>query len=69
MDLFRRGLKIEGDALYGKRFLRSWARIEPEDITDVREYGWNNPFLKVWTRKGYFVLAHGEGLRRGRAIH
>jgi hypothetical protein len=56
MDLFRRGLKIESGALHGKRFLRSWARIEPEDITDIRTYCWNNPFLKVWTRKGSFVL-------------
>lgn len=56
MKLFRRPLRTEGDALYGKRFLRSWGRIEPENITRVRVYGWNNPFLKIWTRQGSFIV-------------
>ena len=62
MDIFRRGLKIEGGALYGKRFLRPWVPIDAEDIRGVREYCWNNPFIKLWTRKGNFAIgAWAEG--------
>ena len=56
MDNFRKNLKIEDGKLYGKRLFRDWVLIDPKDIEDVHEYGGNNPFIKVWSLKGSFII-------------
>ena len=55
-DCYRRGLKVQKGTLYGKRWLHDWLAIEPGDICKVREYGCSNPFVKVWTTEGKFVV-------------
>ena len=57
MDSFRTGLKVEDGKLFGRRlFHPDWALIAPADIRKVREYGFNNPFVRIWTTHGKFTV-------------
>lgn len=61
MDCFISRLKVTDNKLYGKRLLGKWHEILPSEIYQVKIYGWNNPYLKLWTKKGVFKIG---GLRK-----
>ena len=49
--------KINSGKLYGrKHFWSKWIEIFPEDIRNVKEYGFFNPYIKIWTTKGNFFV-------------
>jgi len=50
-------LKIKGGSLYGRRhFWSKWIEIFPEDIQSVKEYGFFDSYIKIWTTKGDFFV-------------
>jgi hypothetical protein len=46
-------LKVEEERLFGKQG-QQYCEIAPSDIIEVKEYGFNNPFIMVTTRNGRF---------------